>query len=746
MLSDERDEFEFPGGPHDPPPDLIGAEPDASSEAVTPPVDPQTTIRLLQNRVTELEKSVWQHQGVINGLQESLQAREQQAAQHMQALRAREDQLHQSIAKGRALADQLHQLREERDEAGRVLTLERQRLDQQRRELRALRRQLAEQTPAETSEQACDPEEPVVAIDALVTNPPAEPPTTGARSLAPRTAGLIAIGVALLATAALLGATWLTHTPRYRVTGIISVDPPDAEVLARCEQTAWTPGISATNKTWQTRPHREQGILALSLEASDPKTGAAEVDRVGQAILAAEGVPSTAPATAPAELRDRLLARIEDLSRELATTPQPSTAPSTTTTVALLDSLGKIQKERARIAGEVQELSARIAARPATETGLVLDPSQIRQAEGEVKKLQADLAALQHRQQRLVELLAELLEPGLQRLDILHKALGQGVNLVSELLQQRHDEEVQGQLENVRQALTRWSDATRTFMDTWTSRRMEVRSSLAQADGIVVQASIEEASHQYLDQTAGIQADFEQALAAIPQGGEEPTKRIVLHRQLSQRFQPLLDAVRGAQSAAQSVILGENSQLSAVVQTVSSLQTRIQEQRADVEHELRQQLLADLRKRHEEEVARALAERDRLLAQDRELETTLSRALAEALAAMAEYQKHQETLTAYVDVVQRRATLLDQLRAATESSAQPAEGPVMRYIPAQSVELVGPLRPRLMRTLLLSAGPISACILAGVILWFVLSWYRSGQVMEVFARQLEEAAREKGRE
>ncbi len=711
-----------------------------------PPVDPQTTIRLLQNRVTELEKSVWQHQGVINGLQESLQAREQQAAQHMQALRAREDQLHQSIAKGRALADQIHQLREERDEAGRVLTLERQQLDQQRRELQALRRQLAERAPAEAAEQACDPEEPVVAVDAFVTNLPAESPTAGVRSLAPRTAGLIAIGAALLATAVLLGATWLTHTPRYRVTGIISVDPPDAKVLARCEQTAWTPGISATNKTWQTRPHPEQGILALSLEAIDPETGAAEVDRVGQAILSAEGVPRAAPATAPAELRDRLLARIEDLNRELAATPQPATAPSAATTVALLDSLGEIQQERARIAGEVQELSARIATRPATETGLVLDPSQIRQAEGEVKKLQADLAALQHRQQRLVELLAELLEPGLQRFDILQKALGQGVNLVSELLQQRHDEDVQKQLDNVRQALTRWSDATRTFMDTWTSRRMEVRSSLAQADGLVVQASIEEASGQYLDQTAGIQADFEQALAAIPQGGEEPTKRIVLHRQLSQRFQPLLDAVRGARSAAQSVVLGENSQLSAVVQTVSSLQARVREQRADVEHELRQQLLADLRKRHEEEVARALAERDRLLAQDRELEAALSRALGEALAAITEYQKHQETLTAYVDVVQRRATLLDQLRAATESSAQSAEGPVMRYIPAQSVELVGPLRPRLMRTLLLSAGPISACILAGVILWFVLSWYRSGQAMEVFARQLEDAAREKGRE
>ncbi len=745
MVNDERDEFESPGGPHDPPPDLIGPEPGEPFDAGAPPADPQATIRLLQSRLTELEKNVWQHQGVINGLQEALRSREQQAAQHMQALRTREDQLQQSIAKGRALADQVRQLRQERDEAGRALTRERQQFDQQRRELQRFRGQATNSAGKRAARKKATTELPEPPSE-----PPAVPPTAAEPRLGAGTVVLAALALALLVTAVLAGVTWLTHTPRYRLTGVISVEPPDAELITHCEQLAWTPGISSTNKTWHTQARTEQGILALSLEAPEPQEGAAEVDRVGRAIRTAVGAQTTLPAvpqTMPAELRDRLLTRIDDLGSELAATTRPEATPATATAVELVDRLREVQAERARIALSVQELSARIATRPATETGLVLDPAQIRQAEGEVKKLQADLAALQHRQQRLIELLAELLEPGIQRFDILLKALTQGINLITEVLQQRHESEVVEHLEAVRQALTRWSEATTAFTDIWTSQRMEVRAPAPEFDGVAAQAAIERAARLYLDQATGIQADFETALAAIAQGGEEPTKRIVLHRQLSQRFQPLLDAVRGARTAAESVVLADSPQLAAVVGTVTSLQARVREQRADVEHELREQLLADLRRRHEEEIASALAERDRLLQKDRELETALNQTLSETLAALAEHQEHRETLTAYVDLVQRRAALLDQLRTLSESSASTPQASEVRYIPAQAVEIVGPLRPRLVRTLLLSAGPISACILAGVILWFVLSWYRSGRAMETFARQLEEeAARQRSSE
>src|SRR5690606_19217038 len=98
--------------------------------------------------------------------------------------------------------------------------------------------------------------------------------------------------------------------------------------------------------------------------------------------------------------------------------------------------------------------------------------------------------------------------------------------------------------------------------------------------------TIEAAARRYLESTANAAGVVNQALDAISQGGDEPTKRLVLHNTLAQHAKPALGAQESLAAAIRRVMPAENVELAALVQNVSGLTQQVAAHRARLEQTL----------------------------------------------------------------------------------------------------------------------------------------------------------------
>lgn len=667
------------------------------------------TISRLQ---TEMDHLAEQQRAAAAKSEESLAQKDRQISQHIQALRIREEQLRQNVQRADDLQREVDRLRQERDRLARKLA--------------------ALQAPSGTS--PIDPALPPTgdsfepADIAFGLTDEAGPLPAGRLRLA----GPIAVILAL-ATVALAAGVWMTHRPRYDVAGMVHVTPPDPAVISTCEKIAWQPGVVPADKNWRTPVDVERGILFLHLEVSTPGAGVEQVNKVGRAILEqvqpGRQASSTQSAGDVAEM-DRLRLQIEDLGRQLAAATQPSTSPAASSS-EVEQSYRTRAAQRRQIADSIAQLGERITREPPSDSAINLDPTQLKNAEGDVKQLQADMVALNQRKQRLTELLRELVNTEVQRIGVFMTHSTQGTEAIADAAKGHYEADVIQKLLGMGENLESWRQNAEKLRELCNTQAGLLKNAEGGLDPLAVQAALEQGAKACLEAAGQAETALRQKLQAIGQGGEEPVKRSVLQRNIAQRLQPLLEAGSGVRTGAQALTVAGNAQLDAVTRTVASLQARAAEQRRGLESDLRQQALAQARARFKQEVQEAVAARDRLLERDRDLQTEMGELATQAMAELDSHQQYRRLLEERQELYKRQSFLVSEYLAQTTPHSTTTAARIS-YIPAVATMVSDPLSARLIRAFTLGMGPLIAGML---LLVFIQGWRnrRASRLLQSYA-------------
>ena len=666
-----------------------------------------------------IEKLKWEHRDAISLLDAKITKTEKHLAQHLQALHIREEQLAQSKQKEHELQEQVTKLSRERDEA--VEALAHGSAVQAEPVAVAAAPAPLEVPPTLTlADEIVVPHEPVFTPELLLT---------------------MVVGAIVICTVILTLLAAYAPKPQYHLQGTLVTMPGNTADLSACEKLARTPEIAPPGKTIVTRADPAAGTCSLLLISSDPRTGAATVDGIGRAIVQRLRERSATQATSTAASDDeiaRLQAEIERCDRRLASSVPPATQPQEEL-ATLLVSLNQAHEEQAGIDDAIKGLATRIADESPPQSQAGPSPNQQQDTELLARKLQADMAALQQRQGRLADLLAELLEPGDYRFKSLLESISRGNAFLTEALQADHEDQVITLMRTMQDSLAIWSQAAETFNEVWLNREAQVKSGEQEIDALACQSALETAAKTFLDETAKSRIEFQNALSAIREGGEEPTKRIILHRNLSQQLKPAIEAMNKVEWAARLVILNENVQLAAVVRTVISLQARVASQRSQIEADTRERLLAEEHARRTKEIAQAKAEREQLRTRTGILQTDIINATGRIISVLRGHEAKLRTAQDKIALHQQRAALVDRLRASKSTAAALPPIPLF-YLPASVVRIEQSAIPSLSATLAIGLMPMVICSMLGIAMWGILSWKRAGQAISTYAKQLESAA------
>jgi hypothetical protein len=184
--------------------------------------------------------------------------------------------------------------------------------------------------------------------------------------------------------------------------------------------------------------------------------------------------------------------------------------------------------------------------------------------------------------------------------------------------------------------------------------------------------AVETAARDFLDSTRNSLGLIQKSLDAIGQGGDEPTKRLVLRNSLAQRIQPALDAREALAAAVRQVTAAENIELATLAEGVGGLRVQVQTRRARLEQDLRDQLLADTRAAYERNMQQLRAQRDDLARKAAALESAIVKSAAEALSLLGGSQGREAALSDWLQLARTRSDLTARLAALDRADAEDA--------------------------------------------------------------------------
>ena len=563
-------------------------------------------------------------------------------------------------------------------------------------------------------------------------------------------AAIFAGGTLLLSAVILMISAAVTTAPKYRITGTIIGSPTDLKMLDDCRQMAGAdmpapPGANG-KKGWDVEIDRKQGTLTLSVEAEEPTPAATGLDKTVRSMVdyfnaQLASRPAVDPAVAAEDARLRNL--IAECDRQLAATSQPA-ASQPRGVSELLISLQQTLTERQKTAARLREIADQLKEPPPTieQVALTTMPATLPSQDGQqvLRRLEADTAALRQRQGRLTELLRELLETSLSRLEAGKSAVNESAKGLAGTVPADAEQEVRSQLQTIQEALTAWSTAANTLTETWASIKNDLQSANDEFDAPACQKGLETAAKSYLDDAIKARGKIDAALIAIKEGGDEPTKRIILHRNVTQKIQPVLESMDKAQAAARLVQLNENAQLGALVKMVASLRDRVNGQRGEIQSQLRDQTLQELRAKHEEQLGSLRLQQDQIQQKASELETTMIGGIAEIVGALAGQESQRVSTSRALQLQQQRASLLEQLVKLKETPPPDRPAP-LRYQPAHLTAIVTPPGLGFGQALRVGLGPMATSFVAIAGIWFWLRWRKSQGTLDDLARELKMASR-----
>ncbi len=662
----------------------------------------------------------------LNRVEGDLSQREKRLAQSERELREAEIQLKAQHAK---------------------LSLERDRMKKLfASRLSALEEQLAEQERvlAERDKQVTRLEQSAGDAPPPTPHPvPEKQPESGFEQAADRTSLLrtaVIIGVTgLLASAGLALWVYAHYEPLYRVVGVVTVWPGDAETLAACAEQAGTYDVSVATVDVVT------GVLELTIETRDPPAGTAAVDGAGAAIVARFPGPGGRGANAttrPAQAgqRDRLMQHLGEINRRLAKLASRPATDADDQGSRLLASWAAAQAEREAVEASRAALSEKSEGQGLDEASLRPDPARLKAAEQADRQLQAEMEALNQREAELADTLRELLADADDHFDALSRASAAGDARANKALEGNYDESVRGALGTIRRSIADWSQASSVLATVWHDRRESLADSGAVADLLDCQGELDRAARTFVNDTNAALVSFSQALESIGEDSDQPTKALVLRAALTRELQTVVDARQRVESIARSVVLTDNLDLAATVQRVAGLRRRVSEQRSRLEASVRREMAGELRARHERQIR---AERERLNQRAAALDQEITKCVADARALIARGERERPILTEMIERERDRADTFQAIAAVERSIAREladaanAPEPVqVHYVPARAA-LIGPFDDRLIRALLVGGGSLPAWLVVGVGVQMFRSRQRSRRAIEACTRELE---------
>src|SRR5690606_10768653 len=157
-------------------------------------------------------------------------------------------------------------------------------------------------------------------------------------------------------------------------------------------------------------------------------------------------------------------------------------------------------------------------------------------------RLLADSDVLAQREASLADALREIIDASRLAFTGVEQSAAIADGHFAEVLAVRHDPDVEQNVETIRASVAHAAGAAAALARIWQEERAGLDAGPGQARVAARYETIEAAARRYLESTANAAGVVKQALDAISQGGDEPTKRLVLHNTLAQHAQPALDA------------------------------------------------------------------------------------------------------------------------------------------------------------------------------------------------------------
>jgi hypothetical protein len=690
----------------------------------------QTAAALLHERTTRargIEDSARQLAAQLNAREKELESQRTAALAEVTRLQTRE----------RDLQAQLATLKRQYDEARAALTAARDEADRLRTSIAKTPSTPADSRRAGTARNAekagsarpTVPGRPDDDVSDLLQRLDSEYAGSGTHAQRTRAVRLV-LAIIVLAVAGGVGAIMWSHDkPLYRATALLIGAPNELEGLANHARTALADTASA-----QVEADAPAAVVRISLTAAQPDRATSMLAAAGSATMEAwraARAASTQPANARAA---ELAARLADFDRRLARPQtQPASADSLATAVQNWREL--IGQKQANLVA-AQATATRAAVPSPDEQSLAIDAARLKAAESADPRLQADTSVLTQREEQLAGMLRASLEAGEPRFGKLTDTAAAAVKATRE--HEAPDAAETGAiLKKIVQSVEAWSTSGAALAEGW--RKAATELARPGADALAIHTALEPLARRFIDESASAADAVSKQLESLAQGGDEPTKRLVLRTALAHELQPALDAREALASAARTVLASENLELSAVRQRVAGLRTQVEQQRERIRENVKRTLLASARSAHDTDLAEAQRQRAALADRAAQLDAELLKSADLVLDRVEDAQSRLAAAAARADLYRQRGDLLKELaQLGEQAQARAAAAP--RFITGPTERVNSPER-RIARAVLAGLGALLLCAFGFTATGVLSSWRRSERELTRSLKTLEKVAK-----
>ncbi|GEM_PF-1391336 len=680
---------------------------------------------------TERARFAAEREAIEKGLPQQLRQREQQLEAAMRNQQELEKRLAAHLARERELVARIEKLTAERDQAAGFL-------EQARRELQEARRcqsELENQLKG-LDRQRGEGEGLAATIPGTGIRPQTSEPSPALSSDLPGYRPLLCpvrrnLLLALPMVCLLIGvvAYWL-YPRTYRIEGALTAPSDWADALAGFESDADNPAGAEWGAV-AVYSEKSPPALVATLLVRDREDGLAKVNSHMEDLLRRIPVAASQPATQPAvqARRDQLQSELETVDARIATLTAELSRSSAISSgeagqtpadpVKLLAGWRKTLAERKAVDQTVRELDVKLQRKPPELSEVQLTPEQINAAIAADARLQADSEVLHQREARLAEALRQIFDAARPAFTDMAQTADISEKYLEELIATPQDVDVAEALQVIRASLANCAKAATALAKTWQDERAAIDAGRISGGMAARYTSVDTAARQFVESTTNSLTLLQKSLDAISQGGEEPTKRLVLRSALAQKLQPVLDARETLLAVVRQITAGENVELTTLAQGVGGLHNQVQDRRARLEQNLRNQALAELRAAYDREMQELRARREELARKATEMDTAVVRSADEALALLGGSQAREAALTEMVELTRRRAELLADQTALDAEAAKIAAATArlgeLKYSGAVATDVTSE-RARALAAL--GAG-LAPAVLAGLIALFL---------------------------
>jgi len=661
-----------------------------------------------------------------------------------------QQQLEALREKDREFDQQAGQIAEERDNAVAALTEARQQLQEHRKEMQIVKsrltsdqrdrvdllRQIDQLNQALTdAKRAASAKAPIpVGIEkkhAVV----ASQPTGRPRLLA------TAAAISLLLTSVGLTTSMLTRqqSATYDAVGWIKVTDGDRSAVRTCAGEIEKLRQDLGDDEVATRIDEPNRMIEMRIDQpSDPDAARVQLDKFGELIVA-QFEPKAGRVTAAdrAAIESAVVDELAGIKRGFASLMSKQENSPNDNRHARLVSWNQALNRRQNLADSITQLSKADSHELPSEHAVPVDPDHRKEAELADAALQADIAETEQRETRLTEMLVQTLDNGEAHFLALSQATTEGGVYLKEVLAKGYGEEIDQRIKTLQESLVDWAAAANMLSEAWSAAQKDLASD---ADPLSVRDILAPAVRAFALTTQISFEQFRLALESIDQGGDQPTTRVVLRKNLTLRLDPVVEARNEVVFAGRSMLLEDNLELNAAVQSVAGLRVRVDERRERIAQSLRQEAMDKIAAQHRERQADTELRRQELSGQLAEADQHITQLAKQMQAALQQDDSIPSNQTDQITALSERFNGTVEKLAALQESRRQARGDQLKlaYFPAKIEYASSTAGDSWPHALTIGAIPLAACAALLLLMWALNARNRSDASVDEIADTLAE--------